>query len=189
VNTLLDAAMGPLLRATALFLILGLLREAVIRLVPARSAGVLVSGSGTVTVTSGTPLGLRFVATWLGVAAVLLLAFARDHLAVLTGSVPASPALLGPRPAEWIGLVLLGGLLFGLCHRAWRRRKADAPSWSGLDTVLSLLALALAFGVLARHPEITPMPYRSALLVHVLAAEAFFVSVPIVLARRREVSR
>ena len=44
-SALLDAALGPLFRATALFLVLGVAREVLLRLVPGLSLS-LVTGSG-----------------------------------------------------------------------------------------------------------------------------------------------
>lgn len=186
-NALLDVALGPVLRATALFLVLGLLREAILRIAPGLAAGVSVSSRGTVAVSTRPPIRLERAAGWLVVPAVLLLAFARDHVILIGSVIPETAPLLEPAPAEWIAVLVLVGLVGALLVRA-RRRRGTSARMPLVDIALGLLAATLAFGLLARHPQLSPLPYRAALLVHVLAAEAFFVSIPIALARRREVT-
>lgn len=188
-SALLDFALGPAFRATALFLVLGVAREVLLRVVPGLAVGVgSISGNGSVAATLSRPWSPKRIGPFLVGGVAILFAFTGNHLLLLRATLPGTPPHIAPALAVILAIVSLAGIGAVVVHRVSRRRTGHRLLYRH-DALLGLFALALVFGLIARYPEFSPLSYRLALLLHVLAAEAFFVATPFAIARRAEEAR
>lgn len=187
----LDFAMGPLFAFTFLFMVAGLIRQAVVQFYQ-------------IATKKGRRLGdvhwgdvLREMASWLfpirhispgsrlfstasflmhiGLIGVPLLLI--DHVAMWEALLGWDLPAMGPGLADFLTLFTIGCILVLLTSRTLvaRQRVMSRP----MDyAILVLILLPFTAGYMASHPTVNPLPWQAMMLIHVLTAEALFVAVP-----------
>jgi nitrate reductase gamma subunit len=186
----LDVARGPLFALTFLIMILGLARHVVVqlhmllgkgpRLRQVRWRTVVGDSLGWLVplrhFSRGTVL-LSAISVLFHVGVVLVPPLLAEHMVLwerLTGL--GLPALAAPA-AEFLTILVLACGLGLLAYRLLVPR-ARALSSVGDYVLLVVVLLPFVTGYLAAHPAVNPLPWTTAMLLHVLSADALFVAVP-----------
>jgi nitrate reductase gamma subunit len=187
----LDFAKGPLFAFTFLIMILGLARHFIIQFY-----SILISkgkrlknvswkkifseiGSWMVPVRhliKGTVL-FSTVSFIFHIAAILVSVFLIDHIVLWENYLGIDLPSIGRALADILTLITIGCILILIACRIFVRRQREMSRKSDYILLIMVL-LPFIFGFLAGHPAFNPFPWNTAMLLHILSAEALFIAIP-----------
>jgi nitrate reductase gamma subunit len=186
----LDFAMGPLFAVTFLFMLLGLARHVVLQVHLLVTKGRMLRRVRWRTVLMDTlswalpydhlvrgTLLLTFASILFHVGVVVVPLFLGDHVALWETHLGIQLPAVGEGLADALTLTTIACLLVLLSYRVLipRSRELSRPSDYALPV---MVLLPFVTGFMAAHPPYNPLPWNAMMLVHVLSAEALFLSVP-----------
>jgi nitrate reductase gamma subunit len=187
----LDFAKGPLFAFTFLIMILGLSRHFIIQFYSIFiSKGKQLKnvswkkiffdiGSWVVPVKhliKGTVL-FSTVSFIFHVSAILVSLFFIDHIILWEDYLKIDLPSIGRTFADILTLVTIACILILIACRIFVRRQREMSRKS--DYILLIMILfPFLFGFFAGHPAFDPFPWNTAMLLHILSAEALFIVIP-----------
>jgi len=188
----LQWASGPLFRAAFVFMVLGLVRHAVMTLWEVvraihRAGDKKIPARRIVAATAGwlVPVGRmadRPVFSLTSVAfhgaAILTPVFLAGHIALWERALGIGWPALPNRVATSLTVVAVVAAV-GLVIQRLASRQSRALSRPGDYALPLLVAVPFVSGFLVMHPGWNPFAYEPTLLVHVLSADVLFVLVPV----------
>jgi nitrate reductase gamma subunit len=187
----IDFAKGPLFGLTFLIMVLGLGRLVVIQI------SCLITGKGwrlqnapwrkMLTDAAGwiLPLGHLIPGTkvfstisylfHIGVLVVPI--FLAEHIVLWERMLGVDLPAIGRAWADFLTLFTLGGIVLLFLFRVFSGRLRSMSRKSDY-LLLALIFLPFATGYMMMHPQLDLLPWRVAMLVHLLSAELLFVLIP-----------
>jgi nitrate reductase gamma subunit len=111
------------------------------------------------------------------ITAILVTVFLIDHIVLWEDYLGIDLPAIGRALADLLTLVTIGCVLILLgCRIFVPRQRAMSRK---MDYVLLIMVLLpFIFGYLAGHPNVNPFFWQTAMLLHILSAEALFVVIP-----------
>jgi len=187
----LDFARGPLFAFTFLIMILGLARHFIIQFYSIFiSKGKQLKnvswkkifsdiGSWIVPVKhliKGTVL-FSTVSFIFHVAAILVSLLFIDHIILWEDYLRIDLPSIGRSLTDILTLITIGCILILIACRIFVKRQREMSRKS--DYILLIMILfPFLFGFFAGHPAFNPFPWKTAMLLHILSAEALFIVIP-----------
>lgn len=187
----LDFAKGPLFALTFLIMILGLARHFIVQFYSIfiskgkrlRNVSWRKIFSDTVSwsvpvkhLIKGTVLFSTFSFIF-HIGAILVSVLLVDHIILWEQFLGVNLPSIGRSLADILTLLTIGCILVLIGCRLFIRRLREVSRRS--DYILLIMVLIpFLFGFFAGHPAVNPFPWRTAMLIHILSAEALFVVVP-----------
>ena len=187
----IDIAKGPLFTITFLIMILGLARLVLIQVYSLFiTKGRRLKNAPWKTIFSdlsswmlpvrhlikGTII-FSLVSFVFHVTAILVSLFLIDHIVLWEDYLGINLPAIGRGLADILTLTTIGCILILLCCRLFVPRQR-AMSQKMDYVLLIMVILPFVFGYMAGHPNLNPMPWQTAMLLHILSAEALFVVIP-----------
>jgi len=187
----IDFAKGPLFAFTFLIMILGLARHFIIsvysifiskgkRLKNVSWGKIISDMFSWVVPVKHLIKGTRIFSTVsfiFHVAAILVSVFFVDHIVLWQSYLGINLPSIGRALADILTLVTIGCIMILIVCRIFVRRQREMSKKS--DYILLIMVLfPFLFGFLAGHPAVNPFSWNTAILIHVLSAEALFIVIP-----------
>ncbi len=111
------------------------------------------------------------------VGAIIVSVFLVDHIILWEQFFGIDLPSIGKTLADVLTLLTIGSILVLIGCRLFVKRQREMSRRSDY-VILIMVLLPFLFGFLAAHPAFDPLPWRTAMLIHILSAEALFVIVP-----------
>ena len=110
-------------------------------------------------------------------AAILVSVFLIDHIALWESYLDVNLPSIGRALADILTLITIGCILILIACRIFVRRQREMSKKSDFILLIMVL-LPFLFGFFAGHPACNPFPWNTAMLLHLLSAEALFIVIP-----------
>ena len=187
----LEFAKGPLFALAFLFMILGLARHFIIQFYSIFiSKGKRLKNVSWKKIFSdmvswvlpvkhlikGTVL-FSIVSFIFHVAAILISVFLIDHIVLWEAYLGIDLPSIGRALADILTLIAIGCTLILIACRIFIKRQREMSKKSDYILLIMVL-LPFLSGFFAGHPSINPFSWNTAILIHVLSAEALFIVIP-----------
>ncbi len=111
------------------------------------------------------------------VAAILVSVFLLDHIALWQSYLGVNLPSIGRVFADILTLIIIGCILVLIACRIFVRRQREMSKKSDYILLIMVL-LPFLFGFFAVHPALNPFSWETAMLIHLLSAEALFIVIP-----------
>jgi nitrate reductase gamma subunit len=111
------------------------------------------------------------------VAAILVSVFLMDHIALWQSFLGVNLPSIGRVFADILTLITIGCILVLIACRIFVRRQREMSKKSDYILLIMVL-LPFLFGFFAGHPAFNPFSWDTAMLLHLLSAEALFIVIP-----------
>ena len=187
----LEFAKGPLFTLTFLIMILGLARHFIIQFY-----SIFISKGKRLRNVSWKKIFSDF-GTWIfpvkhlikgtvlfstvsfifHVGAILVSVLLVDHIILWEGYLKINLPSIGKELADILTLVTIACILILIACRIFIRRQREMSKKSDY-IILVMVLLPFLFGFFSEHPEISPVPWSTSMLIHILSAEALFLVIP-----------
>ena len=110
-------------------------------------------------------------------AAIAVSVFFIDHVVLWENFLGVSLPSIGRALADILTLITIGCILILIACRIFVRRQREMSKKSDY-VILIMVLLPFLFGFFAGHPAFNPFPWETAMLLHILSAEALFMVIP-----------
>jgi nitrate reductase gamma subunit len=111
------------------------------------------------------------------ISTILVTIFLIDHIVLWEAFLGIDLPALGRALADILTLITIACILILLGCRIFIHRQRSMSR--KMDYILLIMVLLpLLFGYFAGHPKVNPFPWQTAMLFHILSAEALFVVIP-----------
>lgn len=190
-EALIDFAKGPLFAFTFLIMILGLTRLVLIQVY------TLVAGKGRQLRAAPWKAIFSDAASWLvpvrhlvkgtvlfsivsflcHVGMILVPLFLAAHIALWEGFLGVALPSIGRGFADYLTLFTIAGLVILLLLRTFRSRRRSMSRPTDY-ILLMLLTTVFSAGFLASHPNVNPLSWQVAMLIHLLSGNLLFLVIP-----------
>ncbi len=111
------------------------------------------------------------------VAAILVSVFFIDHIVLWESYLGVDIPSIGRVLADILTLLTIGCIIILIACRIFVRRQREMSKKSDYILLIMVL-LPFLFGFFAGHPAFNPFPWNTAMLIHILSAEALFIVIP-----------
>ena len=111
------------------------------------------------------------------VAAILVSVLFIDHIVLWESYLGVDLPSIGRALADILTLISTGCILVLIACRIFVRRQREMSKKSDYILLIMVL-LPFLFGFFAGHPGFNPFPWNTAMLIHILSAEALFIVIP-----------
>jgi nitrate reductase gamma subunit len=111
------------------------------------------------------------------VAAILVSLFFIDHIVLWEEFLKINLPSMGRTLADILTLTTIGCILILFACRLFVKRQREMSKKSDYILLIMVL-LPFMFGFFAGHPALNPLPWETAMLLHLLSAEALFIVIP-----------
>jgi nitrate reductase gamma subunit len=111
------------------------------------------------------------------IGVILITIFLIDHIVLWEGFLGIDLPAMGRTLADILTLVTIGCICVLLGCRIFVRRQRTMSKKTDY-LLLIMVLLPLLFGYLAGHPDVNPVSWQMAMLLHLLSAEALFIVIP-----------
>ncbi len=187
----IDFAKGPLFAFTFLIMILGLARHFIIqfysifiskgkRLKNVSWKKIFFDMFSWIVPVKHLIKGTRIFSTVsfiFHVAAIMVSVFFIDHIVLWESYLGVNLPSIGRALADILTLITIACILILIACRIFIRRQREMSKKSDYILLIMVL-LPFLFGFFAGHPAFNPFPWDTAMLIHVLSAEALFIVIP-----------
>jgi nitrate reductase gamma subunit len=187
----IEFAKGPLFALTFLIMVFGLLRHVLVQLYYlffSKRASLknvawknLFSEMATWIIPVGHLIkgtaGFSIVSFIFHLGLILVSVFLIDHMLLWNEFTGLNFPSIGRNLADIITIITIASVVILLCYRTFVKRIRSMST--KLDyLILIMILLPLVFGLLAGHPQVNPLTWQLAMLLHLLTAEALFLIIP-----------
>jgi nitrate reductase gamma subunit len=100
-----------------------------------------------------------------------------DHIVLWESYLGVDLPSIGRALADILTLLTLGCILILIASRIFVRRQREMSRKSDYILLIMVL-LPFLFGFFAGHPAVNPISWTTAMLIHILSAEALFIVIP-----------
>lgn len=186
----IDLAKGPLFALTFLFMVLGLARHVLMQVHLLLTKGRTLRRVRWRMVMMDTlswalpydhmvrgTLLLTFASILFHVGVVVVPLFLGNHVALWESFLGIRLPAIGEGLADMLTLSTIACLFALFFYRVLIHRSREMSRLSDYALLLMVITPFLT-GFLASHPSLNPLPWNTMMLIHILSAEALFVSVP-----------
>jgi nitrate reductase gamma subunit len=111
------------------------------------------------------------------IGAIVVSLFFIDHIVLWEDFLKINLPSIGRTLADILTLTTIGCILILFTSRLLVKRQREMSRKSDY-VLLVLVLLPFLFGFFAGHPSYNPFPWKTAMLLHILSAEALFVAIP-----------
>jgi nitrate reductase gamma subunit len=111
------------------------------------------------------------------VAAIVVSVLFIDHIVLWEDFLKIDLPSIGRTFADILTLTTIGCILILFACRLFVRRQREMSRKSDYILLIMVL-LPFLFGFFAGHPSFNPFPWETAMLLHLLSAEALFIAIP-----------